>query len=460
MKTLVQRFFSIRSALLLYLSVALVSCHTQADVTQVSPLDDQLESLLNLNASGAGKTYFQLPESILYSQIPQDPRNPITAEKVALGQLLFHEVALARHPMKLANFGAYSCASCHHAKAGFQSCLPQGIGDGGVGFGKNGEGRRLNPQYQASEVDVQPLRTPSILNIAYQTNILWNGQFGATGVNLGTEAAWTAGTPKEKNKLGYEGVETQAIAGQDVHRLDMRATAFQGNSTYKDLFKKAFNDNWTNDSQTAINAGMAIAAYERTIVASRAPFQRWLRGETGALTDAQKQGAILFFGKASCVQCHTGPALNSMRFYGLGLNNLQNGAYGSSTIVQSDQTKVEHKGRGGFTGRAEDLYKFKVPQLYNLKDSPFYGHGASFTKLEDVIAYKNKAIPQNSSVPLSQLASEFKPLNLTASEITQLVSFLRDGLYDPELMRYTPKSLPSGSAFPDNDPISRTDLGF
>lgn len=453
--TVYHRF--IAASLLLSL---LVACSKEPDIVQKGPVDDQLETLLKQASSGVGVSYFRMPQSTEYDQIPQDPKNPITAEKVALGQLLFHETALSQHPNQLVSFGTYSCASCHHVKAGFQACLPQGIGDGGVGFGQNGEARQRNSLYQESQVDVQPIRSPSILNIAYQTNIVWNGQFGATGVNIGTEYAWTPGTPKERNKLGFQGIETQAIAGQDVHRLNMRATAFQGNSIYKALFQKAFNDSWTSETQTSINAGLAMAAYERTLLPNRAPFQRWLNGEVAAMTDEQKQGAILFFGKANCVQCHTGPGLSSMRFYALGMADLQSGSYGGHAVVQADPSKVEHKGRGGFTGRAEDMFKFKVPQLYNMKDSPFYGHGASFTSLEEVIAYKNAAVSQNNNVPATQLATEFTPLNLSADEQKQLVSFLKNALYDPELSRYVPRSLPSGQAFPDNDAISRKDLGF
>lgn len=456
-----KRRLPLSGAGVLGLAILLAGCQPSTDLTKKGPLDDQLETLIGQASSGQGKAFYVLPESTDYTRIPQDPKNPVTAEKVALGELLFHETALSQHPMKVISFGTYSCASCHHAKAGFQACVPQGIGDGGVGFGQNGEARAINSQYQGSDVDVQPVRSPSALNIAYQTNILWNGQFGATGVNTGTEAAWTKGTPKEKNTLGFQGVETQAIAGQDVHRLNMKASAFQGNATYKELFKKAFNDNWTNDAQTAINAGMAIAAYERTLLSTRAPFQRWLKGEAGALSSDEKEGAILFFGKAGCAQCHNGPALNAMKFYALGMNDLTNGApSGNTVVVQADPAKAEHKGRGGFTGRAEDMYKFKVPQLYNLKDSPFYGHGASFRTIDEVIAYKNTAVAQNANVPKTQLAAEFKPLNLSTAEIQKLVSFIRNGLYDPELMRYVPKALPSGAAFPNNDPVSRSQLGF
>jgi cytochrome c peroxidase len=48
--------------------------------------------------------------------------------------------------------------------------------------------------------------------VAYQDVMLWNGQFGGTGTNAGTEDNWTIDTPKEANNFGFQGVETQVIA--------------------------------------------------------------------------------------------------------------------------------------------------------------------------------------------------------------------------------------------------------
>ncbi|MCU0323684.1 MAG: cytochrome-c peroxidase [Spirosomaceae bacterium] len=438
-----------------------ISCTSKEDSAAPTTLDTELEKILLATSNGKGKSFYILPKSNDFDKIPQDPKNPITAEKVALGKLLFHETALGRNPVVESSNSTYSCASCHHVKAGFQACVPQGIGDGGVGFGVQGEKRAKNPLYKDSEIDVQPIRTPSALNIAYQTNILWNGQFGATNLNVGTEASWTKGTPKEKNNLGFEGTEIQAIAGQDVHRLFITKSFVESNSIYNDLFKKAFPKMNTNDNlEYKINAGLAIAAYERTLLSTEAPFQQWLNGNYGALSEVEKKGATLFFGKASCVTCHNSPSLASMKFYALGVNDLQNGNYGINTVFAVTEAKAEHKGRGGFTGKAEDMYKFKVPQLYNLKDSPFYFHGSSFTKIEDVIIYKNIAKPQNTKVPLTQIAPEFKPLNLTNEEIVQLTEFIKNGLYDRNLQRFAPQKLPSGLAFPNNDLQSRKDLGF
>lgn len=437
------------------------SCNQKQEIATPTTIDTELEKSLTITSKGQGKSFYLLPNSDDFASIPQDPKNLITAEKVELGKLLFHETALGRNPIIESNNSNYSCASCHHVKAGFQACVPQGIGDGGIGFGVQGEKRAKNLLYKDSEIDVQPVRTPSALNIAYQTNILWNGQFGATHLNAGTEANWMKGTPKEKNNLGFQGTETQAIAGQDVHRLFITKSFVESNSTYNDLFKKAFPKMNTNDNlEYKINAGLAIAAYERTLLSNEAPFQQWLKGNYGAMTETEKKGAALFFGKANCATCHNSPSLASMNFYALGVNDLQNGNYGINTVFAVTDSKAEHKGRGGFTGKAEDMYKFKVPQLYNLKDSPFYFHGSSITKIEDVIAYKNVAKPQNAKVPTTQLAKEFKPLNLTSEEMMQLTEFIKNGLYDKNLQRFAPQKLPSGLAFPNNDPQSRKDLGF
>jgi cytochrome c peroxidase len=117
------------------------------------------------------------------------------------------------------------------------------------------------------------------------------------------------------------------------------------------------------------------------------------------------------------------------------------------------------KGRGGFTLDPADDFTFKTPQLYNLTDSPFYGHGSSFATLREVVEYKNDAVAQNAIVPPGQLADGFHPLGLTPEEVTDLVAFLENALYDPKLERYVPNRLPSGNCFPVNDPQAQADLG-
>lgn len=106
-----------------------------------------------------------------------------------------------------------------------------------------------------------------------------------------------------------------------------------------------------------------------------------------------------------------------------------------------------------------DKYKFKPPQLYNLTDSPFFGHGSSFRSVRDVVEYKNKGMKENPNVPDSQLAEQFRPLNLTDEEVDDIAAFIEKALRDPNLLRYQPLSIRSGNCFPNNDPQSRMDLG-
>jgi len=177
-------------------------------------LDVALTDALKKASETGEIDFFKFPESDDFKNIPQDAKNKLSTPKVSLGKLLFHETGLAVNPNLAVSAGTYSCASCHTAKAGFQALKTQGLGEGGTGFGVRGEGRMVNEQYPIEHIDVQPIRSPSTLNVAYQQNMLWNGQFGATGLNEGTYNQWTEDTPKETNNLGFEGVETQAIAGR------------------------------------------------------------------------------------------------------------------------------------------------------------------------------------------------------------------------------------------------------
>ncbi len=177
------------------LALSLASCQKDEGTTEDTvKLDLALEQVLKDASGGTGKSHFVLPYSNEYDKIPQDPKNPITQAKIDLGALLFHETGIGLSPKHASNMGNYSCASCHFASAGFQAGTHQGIADGGMGFGINGEGRIANPEYDVTELDVQPVRSPSALNIAYQEAILWNGQFGAftVGSSLNTSSPTSA----------------------------------------------------------------------------------------------------------------------------------------------------------------------------------------------------------------------------------------------------------------------------
>lgn len=438
------------TALLGGLLLFVASCQKD-DPIVLTPNQDLRQLMTELG----GKDQFILPDSDDYANIPQDPNNPLYDQKVRLGQLLFHETGLGVAPKNARNLNQYSCASCHFAGAGFQAGTFQGIGEGGAGFGFNGEQRTVATGMPLDEIDVQPIRSPTALNVAYQEVMLWNGQFGATGPNAGTEDSWTEGTPKAENWRGLQGVETQAIAGLGVHRLMVNEDIVDSLG-YRPLFDAAFPMLPENMRYELLPAALAIAAYERTLLANEAPFQRWLKGNPNAMTEAELRGAVVFFSKGNCNSCHTGPALNSMSFHALGMADLVDCP---EPTFGTTRENVENLGRGGFTGNPAENYQFKTPQLYSLKLSPFYGHGASFRSLREVIDYKNNAVAENPFVDPDQLHPGFQPLGLTEQEIDDLVTFLTEGLEDDNLRRYEPTVLLSGQCFPNNDEDSRADLG-
>lgn len=437
-------------------------------------LSHQLKKAIR-QADAEGLKAFKLPLSHQLRKIPQDPRNKLTAAKVKLGKLLFHETALGLNPQDSALVGTYSCASCHHVAAGFKSGIPQGLGEGGSGFAKNGQSRVIANPHKAKNkftADFQPIASPTILNTAYQETMLWNGSFGNSdgSVNNTVDPDKVNNAGPEKvfvNKFGFAGLESQAIAGTKVHRMRMRDSIIDEHGRYKRLFQQAFPrgvDGIRDDSEVDekwLGAALAIAAYERTVLANRAPFQQWLRGNKNAMSKQQLRGGVLFFGEAGCVGCHTGPALSSKTgaeeheiFFNVGFDDLNP----SDPRVHGAIDNATKKGRGGFTGRAKDMFKFKIPQLYNLKDSPILGHGASFSTVRQVIEYKNRAKPQKKGVRRT-LSDQFVKLHLTDNEIDDLVAFVEDALYDKRLSRYVPRQLPSGECFPVADYQSIFDLG-
>ncbi len=439
---------------LIFITTVLFSCTNDDNyVPIVSGLDQDLKALLMNTSNEEGLSYFVLPRSTDYRNIPQDPLNPITKEKVELGKLLLHETALGRNPKISKMKATYSCASCHQAAAGFSSGLRQGIGECGVGFGSNGNGRSIDQNVPIDSVDIQPLRSPTLLNVAYQDVMLWNGQFGGTGTNEGTEGNWTN---IQENFLKLQGVEVQALKGQGVHRLFID-DEFVNTFGYKEMFDDAFSDVIESERYSTMNAALAIAAYERTLLANQSPWQLWLKGDSEAMSAAEKRGAIAFFGNGKCYECHTGPALNDKSFHAFGMGDFDD----SATAIILDNPGFENvkKGRGGFTGKPEDDYKFKTPTLYNVTDNGFYGHGGTFTSIKDVIEYKNNGIPQSTDVIIENLATQFGTIDLTDQEIADMTLFIENSLRDPNLTRYVPEVLNSGFCFPNNDEQSQSDLG-
>lgn len=434
--------FSISLVILLLIPACSPSTSVDESASHVQ-LDTELTDLITINGQRRLENFMQ-PESDDFGAIPQDPANPINEAKVELGRLLFHDPALSAGVQDAVNRGTFSCATCHHAAAGFEAGAARSIGEGGRGWGTRGEARRPAPAQQPPLLDSPPLKSQSILNKVWQRVMMYSGAAGADGPNNGTEERWASHIDAGANHLGYQGLESQAIGALTKHRLFESSAAeslIQTHAPYPTLWQEAWGDEPVTDERI----GLSIAAFERTVFANRSPFQRWLRGESRAMTLAEKRGAMVFFGQDSrCSDCHTGPALSSMAFYALGMPDMPGAPV--------------DEGRGGFTGQEQERFTYKVPQLYNLTDASFMGHGSTFRTMREVVDYYVAGIP-DVSLPPGRVTNQFHPLTLTSKQVDDLVTFLETALNDPDLDRYQPESVPSGGCIPANDPQARIDLG-
>lgn len=168
---------------------------------------------------------------------------------------------------------------------------------------------------------------------------------------------------------------------------------------------------------------------------------------------------MVFFGAAKCGVCHNGPALTDGGFHALGMPDMPSNDVLDATVQDYGMSSADAAlGRGGFTGKEDEKYAFKTPQLYNLQDAQFYGHGGTFYSLLDVIDYKLSGKSSRPEVT-PYLSQDFDAVELTEDQIASLHGFLKEALYDPALDRYTPGSTISGNCFPNNDEQSSSDLG-
>jgi len=432
--------------LLAAFAATLMSCHKDA----LSGTDDRLLALVAAKSRTGSPDYFVMPASGDYAALPnQDPSNLITEEKVQLGKLLFFETGLAQHANTSEGNETFSCATCHVPESGFLPGRIQGIADGAIGFGIGGDSRATLSSYAEETLDAQGVRPLTVMNVTYMTNTLWSGTFGAGDQNVGTEDSWTGAAAV--NQTGLAGIEAQNIEGLELHRMDINDKVLNEYG-YAARFDEAFPEVPLAERYSKTTASFALAAYLRTLLTNEAPFQRYLKGDEFAMFESEKRGAILFFDKANCISCHNGPSFSAMNFVSLGTKDLHE-AGGLNTSADDPR----NFGRAFLTGKETDMYRFKVPQLYNLKDYKTFFHGSSKRSIEEVVEYKINARSENVNVPTS--AVPLQPLSLTASEKEDLINFLRNGLYDGNMKRYVPEAVLSGNCIPNNDPKSKADIG-
>jgi cytochrome c peroxidase len=212
------------------------------------------------------------------------------------------------------------------------------------------------------------------------------------------------------------------------------------------------------------HAANAIAAFEtETFTRAGSPFDHYLAHDDGALTPDAKQGALLFFGKARCSQCHNGPLLGGQEFASVGVPQLGPGSGSAAPLDIGAGDSV--KGRS-FTF---PKFFFRVAPLRNVELTAPYMHDGAYPTLEAVVRHYNNVDSALKSYDVTQVDASLRasyhgdaatinalltsldgrlrqPLALTADEQRHLVAFLKS-LTDPaarDLHSIAPSSVPSG----------------
>lgn len=344
---------------------------------------------------------WQLPEGFPLPRVPAD--NPMTAEKVELGRLLFFDA-------RLSGDGTISCASCHQPERAFTDGREKALGIGG---------------------SIHPRSAMSLTNVAYNATLGWDDP-NLTRLEDQILVPLYNTDPPEMGVTGHE-EEVLARFSKD-HRM-------------KDHFLSAFPE--AGDPISIHNIIYALASFERTLISGNSAYDRWAYGgKTDGLDEVQRAGARLFFSKrVGCFRCHagfnfSGPVQHQgsdpgeARFHNTGLYNENGkGAY-----------PEPNTGLHRHTGESADMGKFRAPTLRNIALTAPYMHDGSIPDLEAVLDHYR--VGGRYRLHLTQSDSETvgaftDPLltgfALTPAEKQQLVAFLQ-ALTDETFIRESTRS--------------------
>jgi cytochrome c peroxidase len=387
-----------------------------------------------------------------------------------LGRNLFHDTIVGLN-------NDNSCSGCHAATAGFGDTQSIAIGiDNNFIVGPD----RLGPRNQR--------RTPMAANTVFFPTLMWNSRFASLSGNPFDNSAGFSFPPPEGLTLSSEPhlLVAQAFI-PPTERVEAAGFVFPGDNfairdevirrindvpQYRKLFGKIFPAVKDGGPITYEMFARAIAEFEFTLVFANAPIDRFARGETDALTDDQKRGALLFFGSANCVACHAVAGQSNEMF-----SDFKQHVIGVPQIAPTfgnlpfdGPGANEDFGLEQVTGNADDRYMFRTSPIRNVALQPAFFHNGAFTRLEDAIAFHlnvaeaarnyNPTVAgvdvdlQGPTGPIEPVLARLDPLmtmptHLSDDQFKQLVDFVRNGLLDPRakpenLRKLIPRSVPSG----------------
>ena len=329
-----------------------------------------------------------IPADVWQYFVPRD--NPVTSAKVELGRQLFFD-------KRLSIDSSVSCATCHDPKLAFTDGRPVA----------QGVGARLGKR-----------NSPTLLNSMFNAGQFWDGR----AESLEAQAIQPLINVDEMGNASHE---------QVVSRL-------RSLPQYVARFNDVFGSEITIDS-----LARALASFERTLISSDSPFDRFIAGDLDAMSDEARRGFAIFRGKARCTVCHsisqfslqsfpfftdqmfhnTGVAVNDHAFEPLAK---QLSAAGKGTVDSSELLSIARRegssslGRFMTTGDSLDMGAFRTPSLRDVELTAPYFHDGSAKTLLDVVKFYTKAGNNNLNRDW-----ELQSLSLTDTEQQELVEFLK-----------------------------------
>ncbi|RMD72021.1 MAG: cytochrome-c peroxidase [Gammaproteobacteria bacterium] len=283
-------------------------------------------------SANAGDALLERAQS-LFKPIPDAPPplkdNPLTEEKIALGKMLYFDPRLSASWL-------ISCNTCHNMGLGGVDLQETSIGHG----------------WQKG-----PRNAPTVFNAVFNIAQFWDGR------------------AKDLEEQAKGPIQAAVEMSNTPERL---LATLRSMPEYTALFKKAFPDE--DDPLTFDNVAKAIEAFEATLITPDAPFDRYLKGETAALSPLQKEGLRLFMDKG-CASCHNGVNIGGNGYYPFG-------------VVERPGTEIlppDDKGRFAVTRTPSDEYVFKAPSLRNIELTPPYFHSGKVWSLKQAVAVMGSA---------------------------------------------------------------------
>jgi len=314
-----------------------------------------------------------------------------SGEEVQVGKLLFESKSLSGKR-------DISCSDCHLDQFGSADGLPISVGVGGDGEG-----------YERLESDSGALVQRNAISLFGRSNpeftsYFWDGKVqvsnGRIITQFGDQLAPTIESPLAAAAM-LPLVERDEFIGiasflrpNDIEEAIEDSLYFRRyEAVSKAIRNRLLNPETEEDKELAValsNLGVNVSDFNLAVVGNliakfisdkfeceSSDWDKYLRGNSSALMEEQKRGAILFYGKGRCASCHSGSFFSDFSFHSIGTPQGFFGPYSRHRDI----------GRAAVTHRLEDLYLFRTPPLIDVKSTPPYGHNGAFATLREVVVH-------------------------------------------------------------------------